>query len=41
MIAQEGVKRGISPSFFFSPSPCKERGIKGVRLVSLISNNKQ
>jgi len=26
-------KRGVSPSFFISPSPFKERGIKGVRLI--------
>jgi hypothetical protein len=25
-------KRGVSSSFFSSPSPFKERGIKGVRL---------
>jgi hypothetical protein len=27
-------KRGVSPSFFSSPSPFKERGIKGVRLIN-------
>jgi len=27
----EIVKRGASPSFSSSPSPLKERGIKGVR----------
>jgi len=27
-------KRGVNPSFFSSPSPFKERGIKGVRLIN-------
>jgi len=27
-------KRGVSPSFLSSPSPSKERGIKGVRLIA-------
>jgi len=27
-------KRGVSPFFIISPSPLKERGIKGVRLVN-------
>jgi len=31
-IVLQGVsKRGGSPSFFFSPSPLKERGTQGVR----------
>jgi len=30
-------KRGVSPSFFIiSPSPFKERGIKGVRLTKIL-----
>ena len=28
------LKRGASPSSIISPSPLKERGIKGVRLIN-------
>jgi len=30
-------KRGGAPLFYISPSPCKERGIKGVRLITNFS----
>jgi hypothetical protein len=32
----EASKRGASPYFFSSPSPFKERGIKGVRLINAL-----
>jgi hypothetical protein len=33
-------KRGVSPLFFFSsPSPFKERGIKGVRLINEVNKH--
>jgi len=28
------AKRGVSPSFFSSPSPLRERGTKGVRVIN-------
>jgi len=30
-------KRGGAPLFYISPSPCKERGIEGVRLITNFS----